>query len=114
MQPSDAPQAEQFARGLHRSRRTRTAPEILWPKECFGRERNLEGARVMITSLYRVDPRLVHATLMNAWVPSISAQQLVIVDTEVASDPRARNILAMSAMDVPIEFVREEDAKAIR
>lgn len=68
----------------------------------------------MITNLYRVDPRLVHATLMNAWVPAISAQQIVIVDTEVASDPRARNILTMSAMDVPIQFVREEDAKVIR
>lgn len=68
----------------------------------------------MSSTIYRVDPRLVHATLMNAWVPSISAQQLIIVDTEVATDERAKIILTMSAMDVPIIFIREEDAKTIR
>jgi phosphotransferase system HPr (HPr) family protein len=67
----------------------------------------------MTATFFRVDPRLVHATLMNAWVPAVGAKQIIVVDTEVASDQRARNILAMSAMDVPIEFVREEDAKQV-
>jgi phosphotransferase system HPr (HPr) family protein len=59
-------------------------------------------------TIYRVDPRLVHATLMNAWIPATGAQEIVVVDTEVATDPRAKNILTMSAMDVPIQFLAED------
>lgn len=61
----------------------------------------------MSKSVFRVDPRLVHATLMNAWIPATSAKEIVVVDTEVAGDPRAKNILTMSAMDVPIQFLAE-------
>jgi phosphotransferase system HPr (HPr) family protein len=68
----------------------------------------------MSATVYRVDPRLVHATLMNAWVPAVGAQQIVVVDNDVASDPRAKNILTMSAMDVPVLFVRESEAKVLK
>lgn len=52
------------------------------------------------TILYRVDPRLVHATLMNAWVPKVGAQQILVVDDALADDPRRRNIVEIAAMDV--------------
>lgn len=62
--------------------------------------------------LFRVDPRLIHATLMNAWVPAIGARRLVVVDEDVVLDHRARTILEMSAMETDLTFVREEDAYA--
>ncbi|MCK6547693.1 HPr family phosphocarrier protein [Myxococcota bacterium] len=61
---------------------------------------------------FRVDPRLIHATLMNAWVPHVGAKHLVVVDDDVVMDPRFRTILEMSAMETPLSFVREEDARA--
>ncbi|HJL40939.1 MAG TPA: HPr family phosphocarrier protein [Myxococcales bacterium LLY-WYZ-16_1] len=48
---------------------------------------------------FRVDPRLVHATVMNAWVPELRVRTLLLADAEVANDARRRNILSMSAMD---------------
>lgn len=57
--------------------------------------------------LFRVDPRLVHATLMNAWVPAIGAELIVVVDGEVERDQRMRTILDMSAMDAEVRFVSE-------
>ncbi|MEM1024123.1 MAG: HPr family phosphocarrier protein [Myxococcota bacterium] len=55
---------------------------------------------------FRVDPRLVHATVMNAWVPELEVGRLVIADAKVLADPRRRHILHMSAMDeVEVEFV---------
>jgi len=55
---------------------------------------------------YRVDPRLVHATVMNAWVPELEVGRLVIADGSVVGDARRRHILQMSAMDeVEVQFV---------
>ncbi len=59
---------------------------------------------------FRVDPRLVHATVMNAWVPELRAAHMVIADGQVVADPRRRHILEMSAMEeVGISFAREAD-----
>ena len=49
--------------------------------------------------LFRVDPRFVHATLMNAWVPATGARWLLIADADVMNDPRRRTIFEMSTMD---------------
>lgn len=58
--------------------------------------------------LFRVDPRLVHATLMNAWVPAARAHWLLIADAQVLNDPRRRTIYEMSASDaVDVAFVAE-------
>lgn len=68
----------------------------------------------MRTRHFRVDPRLIHATLMNAWVPALEASHVVIVDRDVAGDPRTRTIFEISAMDlVSIHFVREERAPEV-
>lgn len=60
--------------------------------------------------LFRVDPRLVHATLMNAWVPALGARKIVVADAMAARDPRLRTILELSTMElVPIVFTAEDD-----
>jgi len=59
---------------------------------------------------FRVDPRLVHATVMNAWVPELLVRHIVVADGPLMEDPRRRNILHMSAMEeVEVSFAREED-----
>jgi phosphotransferase system HPr (HPr) family protein len=63
--------------------------------------------------LYRVDPRLIHATLMNAWVPELGAQLIVVADGEVSSQPRVRTILEMSAMDTEVIFTSEREVKVV-
>ncbi|MBX2812004.1 MAG: HPr family phosphocarrier protein [Myxococcales bacterium] len=50
--------------------------------------------------IHRVDPRLVHATLLEAWVPYLAARHLVVADEEVATNLRGRTIFEMSARDV--------------
>lgn len=62
---------------------------------------------------FRVDPRLVHATLMNAWVPALGAELIVVADGDVEKDPRMRTILEMSAMDADVEFVSETTVSAL-
>src|SRR5687768_16621595 len=70
------------------------------------------GGTGTVTRLFRVDPRLVHATLMNAWVPATGAEQIIVADSHVTNDPRMRAIMEMSAMDLlGLAFVPEEAAK---
>lgn len=59
---------------------------------------------------FRVDPRLVHATVMNAWVPALRVRTLLLADAAVAKDPRRKHILSMSAMDeVDVAFCDESN-----
>ena len=61
--------------------------------------------------LFRVDPRLVHATLVNAWVPATKAQQILVADAVVAGDARRRTIVEIAAIEVgPVLFASEEEA----
>ena len=63
--------------------------------------------------LFRVDPRLVHATMMNVWVPSTSAQILLIGNRELSMDHKKRAILEMSAMGlVDVRFTHESSVAA--
>lgn len=60
--------------------------------------------------LFRVDPRLVHATLMNRWVPATGARTLLIGDGALARDEKKRAILEMSAMGlVDVRFYDESE-----
>jgi D-glucosaminate PTS system EIIB component len=61
--------------------------------------------------LFRVDPRLIHATLMNAWVPELGAKLIVVADEQVADQPRLRMILEMSAMDTEVLFTTEQELR---
>ena len=47
---------------------------------------------------FRVDPRLVHATIMNVWVPSVGAKALLISDDEIEKNTRLRKIQELSAV----------------
>ena len=65
-------------------------------------------------SLYRVDPRLVHATLINAWVPALDASSIVIADAQVEQDPRRRAIYKISAMELlPVHFCAQHEAQRV-
>jgi len=60
---------------------------------------------------FRVDPRLVHATVMSVWVPNIGAKVILIVDGSVAADPKRRAILELSAMGgADVRFANESAA----
>ena len=65
--------------------------------------------RPLAQRLFRVDPRLVHATMMNVWVPTTGARVMVIGDAELAADPKRKAILEMSAMGVvDVVFTSEQ------
>jgi D-glucosaminate PTS system EIIB component len=66
----------------------------------------------MSAHLFRLDPRLVHSTLINAWLPSVRARELVVIDSEVVADSRQRSILSLSASGLAVQFFGEEDAAA--
>lgn len=60
--------------------------------------------------LHRIDPRLVHSTVLEAWVPHLDARRVVVADAEVAADPRRMTIFRMSARDVSaVDFVAPKD-----
>ena len=65
-------------------------------------------------SLVRVDNRLVHGQVLEAWLPAIDAQGIVIADDEAA-----RNSLVRSAMSLAIpsrvsfQVLRVADAAAL-
>lgn len=47
--------------------------------------------------LTRIDDRLIHGQVMTAWVKKTRANQILIVDDEVAKDEFMREVLKMSA-----------------
>jgi phosphocarrier protein HPr len=64
----------------------------------------------LATTFFRVDPRLIHATVMNAWVPELMATHVVIADAEVQEDARRRHILEMSTLEeVELSFTSEQE-----
>jgi phosphotransferase system HPr (HPr) family protein len=57
---------------------------------------------------FRVDPRFVHATVVNNWVPTLGVRVLVVVDRRIAESPRRRAILELSAMGAAeVRFANE-------
>lgn len=47
-------------------------------------------------SLVRIDNRLVHGQILEAWVPFINASHIVVVNDEVADDPFRESIIRMA------------------
>lgn len=47
--------------------------------------------------LTRIDDRLIHGQVMTAWVKKTRANQILIIDDEVAKDEFMREVLKMSA-----------------
>jgi len=52
--------------------------------------------------LVRVDNRLVHGQIIEAWVPHLKIAQIIVVDDEVASDFFRETVIKMA---VPSEMV---------
>lgn len=58
--------------------------------------------------LVRVDCRLVHGQILEAWVPSVKAKCIIVVDDKVAADPFFETVIRMavpSDIDVIISSV---------
>ena len=55
-------------------------------------------------ALLRVDNRLVHGQVLEAWVPRLGARRIVVVDDEAAANPLA---LAAVTLAVPGELAAE-------
>ena len=47
----------------------------------------------MSVDLVRIDNRLIHGQVIEAWVPHVHATRIVVVDDQVASDPLQLAIL---------------------
>lgn len=71
--------------------------------------------------LTRIDDRLIHGQVMTAWVKKTRANQILIIDDEVAKDEFMREVLKMSApngidivvkglMDA-VEFLNQQEDK---
>ena len=50
----------------------------------------------MSSSLIRIDNRLVHGQILEAWVPFISASHIVVVNDEVADDLFRESVIRMA------------------
>ena len=47
-------------------------------------------------ALVRIDNRLVHGQVLEAWVPALSAQGILVADDEVAANPLARAAMSLA------------------
>ena len=64
--------------------------------------------------IHRVDPRLVHATLLEAWVPAYDISHVIIADGDVLWDTRRKTIFELFAADlVRLSVVDERDIREI-
>lgn len=50
----------------------------------------------MSIDLVRVDNRLIHGQVLEAWVPHVRANRIVVVDDDAADDPLKRSILELA------------------
>lgn len=67
----------------------------------------------MSAVVFRVDPRFVHATLTNSWIPALGLEWILVADATVAASPRLRNIYEMSSMDsADLDFCAEDEIPA--
>lgn len=69
----------------------------------------------MIT-LVRVDNRLIHGQVVEAWLPHLKVSRVVVADDEAASSPLIRAAMALavqSAVEVRIEPLSEVDFAAL-
>jgi mannose/fructose/N-acetylgalactosamine-specific phosphotransferase system component IIB len=57
---------------------------------------NLRGLPPLHPSLIRIDNRLVHGQILEAWVPFISASHMVVVNDDVANDLFRESVIKMA------------------
>jgi PTS system N-acetylgalactosamine-specific IIB component len=62
-----------------------------------------------VIALVRVDNRLVHGQIVEAWVPRLGARRILVADDEVAGNKLACAALTLALPDdLPAEVVRVE------
>jgi PTS system mannose-specific IIB component len=68
----------------------------------------------MSIDLVRVDNRLIHGQVLEAWVPYVRADRIVVVDDESAGDPLKRSILELATpRDIQLDIVTLTEAVAM-
>jgi mannose/fructose/N-acetylgalactosamine-specific phosphotransferase system component IIB len=50
----------------------------------------------MQVALFRIDDRLIHGQVVEAWVPYLKAEEIVVVSDEIAADELRRTIMRFS------------------
>ena len=61
--------------------------------------------------LVRVDNRLIHGQIIEAWVPYVKAERIVVVDDATAADPLQRSILELATPgNIRLDVVTIADA----
>jgi mannose/fructose/N-acetylgalactosamine-specific phosphotransferase system component IIB len=65
-----------------------------------------------VISLVRVDNRLIHGQVVEAWLPHLKVSRVVVADDEAASSPLVRAAMALavqSAIEVQIRALGQVD-----
>ena len=61
--------------------------------------------------LVRVDSRLIHGQILEAWIPHTRANALIVVDDDVAKDLLRRSVMEMAVpSNIAVEFDTTEEA----
>lgn len=66
--------------------------------------------------LSRIDSRLIHGQVIEAWLPHLEVQRVIIADDEAARDPLARAAMALAVppnVEVQLRPVGEVDYAAL-
>jgi len=64
-----------------------------------------------VIALVRVDNRLIHGQILEAWLPSLRARRVLVADDEAARSPLSRAALTLALPDaIPAEVVPVEAA----
>jgi mannose/fructose/N-acetylgalactosamine-specific phosphotransferase system component IIB len=69
-----------------------------------------------VITLVRVDNRLIHGQVVEAWLPHLKVQRVVVADDEAASSPLIRAAMALavqSAIEVQIQPLAEVNFAAL-
>ncbi len=65
----------------------------------------------MPVALFRIDDRLIHGQVVEAWVPHLKTDEIVVVSDEIAADEMRRMIMRFSTPeDVELKTLGIEDA----
>jgi PTS system mannose-specific IIB component len=63
-----------------------------------------------VIALVRVDNRLLHGQILEAWLPRLGAHRVIIADDQAASSPLACQAMALCLPpDLPADIARVED-----
>ena len=65
----------------------------------------------MPVALFRIDDRLIHGQVVEAWVPYLKADEIVVVSDDIASDDVRRAIMRFSTPEgVSLKILSVDDA----